>query len=285
LWFVKLYFEDGEKVGWGMGEMNFGVTARQRGLRIAALADIHGNIQALNAVLAELEGDPPDRIVVCGDVASGPFPSETLERLMELGEGAVFIRGNADRELLAAYDSGVKYNSEEEDPARLFAAWCAQQINPRQRDFLASFEDRVVLEVMGLGEVLFCHGSPRSDEEIITSLTPVESLEKILVGVNERVVVCGHTHHQFDRKPDGYRVINAGSIGMPYEDKPGAYWARLSPEVDLRRTKYDVERAVEQALATGYPDASYEDILLRPPKPDQAAAFFEEVAAGRGERS
>ena len=260
------------------------VNPSQRGLRVAALSDIHGNIRALNAVLEEVEREQPDKIVVCGDVAAGPFPGETVDRLMELGERAYFIRGNADRELISAYDSRLQIDPEE-DPARILTSWSAQQINQRQRDFLASFEDRVVLEVAGLGRVLFCHGSPRSDEEIITSLTPEDSLEKLLAGLDEKVVVCGHTHHQFDRKTDNFRVINAGSIGMPYEGKPGAFWALLGPGVDLRRTEYDFEGAVEDALSTGYPDPSYQETILTPPKPDEVAAFFEKVAAERGERS
>ena len=253
-----------------------------KGLRVAALADMHGNIQALNAVLEEVEREQVDRIVVCGDVATGPFPSDTIARLMELSDQAHFIRGNADRELVSAYDSRLPFNPAEENPARFFSSWSAQQIDQSQRNFLASFEERVVLEVLGLGRVLFCHGSPYSDEQIITMLTPEERLEKILTGVSEKVVVCGHTHHQFDRQAAGYRVINAGSIGMPYEGRAGAYWALLGPEVNLRRTEYDFERAVEQALSAGYPDASYRETLLTPPKPDQVAAFFEQAAAGRG---
>ena len=260
------------------------VNPSQRGLRVAALSDIHGNVRALNAVLEEVERDRPDKIVVCGDVAAGPFPGEVLERLMGLGDRAYFVRGNADREVISAYDNRLQNNSEE-DPARIITSWCAQRINQRQRDFLASFEDRVVLEVTGLGNVLFCHGSPRSDEEIITSLTPEASLEKLFAGLDEKIVVCGHTHHQFDRKIDRFRVINAGSIGMPYEGIPGAFWAVLGPGVNLRRTDYDFDGAVEDALSTGYPDPSYQETILTPPKPDEVAAFFENVAAGRGERS
>lgn len=261
------------------------VTPIQRGLRVAVLSDIHGNIRALNAVLEEIERTPTDGIVICGDVASGPFPSDTLDRLMDLGERAYFVRGNADRELISAYDDHFQFDPTEEDPARLFSSWSAQQINKRQRDFLASFKDRVVLDVIGLGKVLFCHGSPRSDEEIITSLTPYDILEKLFAGIEEKVVVCGHTHHQFDRKTDGYRVINAGSIGMPYEGKPGAFWVLLGPDVNLRRTEYNFERAVEETISTGYPDPSYRETMLTPPKPDDVAAYFEKIAAERGERS
>jgi putative phosphoesterase len=259
------------------------VNQSQGRLRVAALSDIHGNIRALNAVLEEVEREQPDRIVVCGDVAAGPFPGETVDRLMELGERASFIRGNADRELISAYDSRFQFDHQE-NPAQNMSSWSAQHINQRQRDFLASFEDRIVLEVAGIGRVLFCHGSPRSDEEIITSLTPEDILEKLLDGVEEKVVVCGHTHHQFNRKTEKYRVINAGSIGMPYEGKPGAFWALLGPEVDLRRTEYDFERAVEEALSYGYPDPTYQETILTPPKPEEVAAFFENVAAERGER-
>jgi putative phosphoesterase len=258
---------------------------RQPFLHVAALSDIHGNIRALNAALEDLEHDKPDAIVVCGDVAAGPFPSEVLERLMGLGERAYFIRGNADRELIDAYDNHLQYNPEVENPAQFFSSWSAQHINQRQRNFLASFEDRVVLAVTGLGGVLFCHGSPRSDEEIITSLTPVDSLAKLLVGLQEKVVVCGHTHHQFNRKINGYRVINAGSIGMPYEGIPGAFWVLLGPDINLRRTEYDYQRAVEDALSAGYPDPSYQETILTPPKPEEVAAFFEKVAYERGERS
>lgn len=254
------------------------------GSRVAVLSDIHGNIRALNAVLEEVEREQLDMIVVCGDVATGPFPSDSLKRLMGLGQRAYFIRGNADRELISAYDSHLQFNPKEENPARFFSSWSAQQINKKERDFLASFYDRVTLEVASLGSVLFCHGSPRSDDEIITSLTPEGILHKLFSGLGEKVVVCGHTHHQFDRTTDRYRVVNVGSVGMPYEGKPGAFWALLGPGVDLRRTEYNFKHAVEEVLSTDYPDPSYQETILNPPKPDEVAVFFEKAAAERGER-
>jgi ribosomal protein uS13 len=111
-----------------------------------------------------------------------------------------------------------------------------------------------VVEVDGLGEVLFCHASPRSDEEIFTALSPAERLRPMLEGVPQRVVVCGHTHMQFDRVVDGTRVINAGSVGMPY-GRPGAYWLLLGPDVRLTRTEYDLQRAAELVQKTSYPQA------------------------------
>jgi putative phosphoesterase len=254
------------------------------GLRVAVLSDIHGNIRALEAVLEEVEREQPDRIVFCGDVSSGPFIAETLARLMEIEGEAVFIRGNADRAVVSAYDLELAFDPEETDPARLVPAWNAQQIGRKGRDFLARFEDRISLEIAGVGRTCFCHGSPRSDEEIITRLTPENHLQKIFAEIEEKTFACGHTHHQFDRSFAGYRVINPGSVGMPYEGKPGAYWALMGPGVELRRTEYDVESAVEKALAAGFPDPTYRKNMLNPPEAQAVAEFFEKVAIERGER-
>ncbi len=261
-----------------------GANAPGKELRVAVLSDIHGNIRALDAVLEEVENQQVDTLVFCGDVASGPFPGETLIRLMELAGRAHFVRGNSDRELVSACDGFLQFNPTGKETGKSISAWSAQFVNQSQRDFLASFEENVVLEVRGLGKVLFCHGSPRSDEQIITSLTPEADLEKILAGVNEKVIVCGHTHHQFDLRAGRYRVINSGSVGMPYEGKPGAYWAILGPAVEFRRSEYDAEKAVEESLETGYPDLEYRETLLTPPKADEVAAYFENVAIERGER-
>jgi putative phosphoesterase len=259
-------------------------SSKQNGLRVAVLSDIHGNRRALEAVLAEVEKEKPDKIVIGGDVALGPFPCETIECLMALGDRALFVRGNADRELVEAFDEKLAYDPKEENPGKRLSTWSAQQINETQRNFLASFQDTVKLDVLGLGEVLFCHGSPRSDNEIITSLTPPETLEKLFQGIDDKVVVCGHTHHQFDRITDDFRVINPGSVGMPYEGQAGAYWALLGPSVQLRRTVYDVLKAAQEAEVAGYPDVEYRATLITPPAAAEVAAYFEEMAAKRGER-
>jgi putative phosphoesterase len=252
--------------------------------RVAVLSDIHGNLRALNAVLEEVEREGPDRIVFCGDVASGPLPAETLARLVDMEEKAIFIHGNADRALVDAFDRQMAFDPGEKNPASLVSAWNAQQIDRRMRDFLASFADTAVLEINGLGRACFCHGSPRSDEEIITRLTPDDHLLKLFSGLGAKVLVCGHTHHQFDRRIGGYRVINPGSVGMPYQGEPGAFWALLGPDVELRRTEYDHVQALDEALAAGYPDPSYRDTLLSPRKAEEVAAFFEKFAIERGER-
>jgi predicted phosphodiesterase len=229
-------------------------------MRIAALYDIHGNLPALDAVLAAVGLVAPDAIVIGGDVAPGPVQAETIDRLRGLGERARFVMGNGDREVVAAFDGGVR-PEDAEDPFARLTAWAAAQLDRTQRDFLASFEPTVALEADALGPTLFCHGSPRSDTEIITARTPPTRLAPMLADVAEPLVVCGHTHHQFELALDGRRVVNAGSVGMPYQGEAAAFWLLLGPEVDLRRTAYDVDGALESLRASGAPDI--DELMLR----------------------
>ena len=228
-------------------------------VRVAALYDVHGNLPALEAVLEQLETVQPDLVVVGGDSALGPFPRETLETLLALDERARFVRGNTDRDL---------------------DEFAAAELTPEQRDFLAGLPLTVSLEVDDLGPVLFCHASPRDDEEIVTRLSPDERLTPMLAGVEEPVVVTGHTHVQYDRHAAGKRLVNAGSVGMPYEDEPGAYWAMLGPGVELRRTAYDLEQAAGRIAGSGHPDgeAWAREYVYAVNKPDDASAYFEGLA-------
>jgi predicted phosphodiesterase len=242
--------------------------------RVAALYDVHGNLPALEAVLAELDAVAPDAaIVVGGDFANGPFPAETVDRLRALGGRALFIRGNGERELLEG-----RADAEEAWAAR--TAFVAGALSREQRAFLAALAETRTLDVDRLGRVLFCHGSPRSDAEIVTYLTHDERLRPMLDGVAEPVVVLGHTHSQFDRVLDGTRIVNAGSVGMPYEGEPGAYWALLGPDVELRRTPYDLEAAAERIRASGFPaaDELASDYVLTVVSREEASTFFEGLA-------
>src|SRR3954452_20011809 len=251
-------------------------------MRIATLCDIHGNLPALEAVLAEVELLDVDAIVVGGDVVPGPFMAETVDRLRALGDRARFVMGNGDREVVEAFDAGVR-PEDADDGFRRFTAWCAAQIDRSHRDFLASFEPVVRLPVDDLGPVLFCHGSPRSDTEVITQITPPERLAPMLAGVEEPVVVCGHTHHQFVLEADGTRVVNAGAVGMPYQGAAAAFWLLLGPEIDLRRTDYDIDGTLELLRATGAPDIDdvmLHDSLVDPVTADAVARFFEDSASG-----
>ena len=239
-------------------------------MHVAALYDIHGNLPALEVVLAEIERKSPDVILVGGDVSAGPFPSETLEVLRELGERARFIRGNADRYLAAG---GRKLG--------LADAWCAEQLTVEQRRFLDGLPETITLDVDDLSPTLFCHGSPRSDEEMITLATTEARLLPMLEEVEERVVVCGHTHMQFDRTLSGVRIVNAGSVGMPY-GTPGAFWALLGPGVELRRTEYDLEPAAGRIRTSAWPLAEEfaAENVLTVPSEQEATEFFERMAVG-----
>jgi putative phosphoesterase len=249
-------------------------------VRVAALYDIHANLPALEAVLREVEAAEPDRIVIGGDAATGPMNAETLDALMALGDRALFVQGNADRWTVEAYDDPSWVSPEDEHPGRRAAAWAAAQIGRPHRDFLASFAPTVELHVEPLGRTLFCHGSPRSDDEAITAVTPEHRLQQLLDGVEARVVVCGHTHVQFDRRHGEQRVVNAGSVGMPYEGRPGAHWLLLGPDVDLRRTEYDLGAAIERLRSTGWPGVEQflQQSFLEPIDPAWVSEFFERQA-------
>lgn len=216
-------------------------------MRVAVLADIHGNLPALEAVLAEVEEAGVDSIVLNGDLATGPMPAETLDRLAALGERAVWVRGNADREIVEAYDQG-QADPELPDVARLPTEYCANAIERRHRDLLAGLPLTVSLDIDGLGPVSFCHATTRTDTEIVLVDSPVDRFRRCFEGVTEDVVVLGHTHMPFDRLADRRRFVNPGSVGMPYGGT-GAYWAVLGPEVVLRRTGYDLEDAAARLVA------------------------------------
>jgi putative phosphoesterase len=244
-------------------------------VRVAALYDVHANLSALEAVLAEVEHEQVDLVVAGGDIVAGPMPAETIDRLRSLGDRVSFIHGNGDRGV-AARDPGQGLWAER-------ARWAREQLSGDQLEFISSWRDTAGLMVDGLGAVLFCHGTPRSDEEIVTRITPEERLSGILAGVLERVVVCGHTHVQYDRVVGDMRLVNAGSVGMPYEDEPGAYWALLGPDVELRRTAYDLDAAAQRVRQTGFPGAAdfAENHILHPASAAEATEHFEQMAAER----
>jgi predicted phosphodiesterase len=232
---------------------------------VAALYDVHGNLPALEAVLTEIEDA---QLVFGGDMAAGPLPAETLDRIM--GLDALVIRGNADRELLS-------------DPlpsGGLIDEWVGAQLDHRHREFIAALPEQTEIEVDGVGRVLFCHGSPRSDEEMILKTTPEEWLREMLQGVDADVVVCGHTHMQFDRWVDRWRVVNAGSVGLAY-GAPGAHWLLLGPGIEHRRTPYDNDSFADEVKKLDWPIAERfaEENIRNYPSEAEALAFFEKVAA------
>ena len=246
-------------------------------MRVVALYDIHGNVRALEAVLMEVSRLAPDVILVGGDVALGPMPRETLELLAERGDRVRWIRGNCDREMVEA----ARGASEPRGPWGARVSWAAARCTPAQLELLAQLPTTAALAIDGLGEVLFCHGSPRRDDEILTRITPEERLRPALAGFDQPLVVSGHTHVQYDRRALGRRLVNPGSVGMAYASEPGARWAVFGPDVSLRATPFDVERTIADVRAGGFPDPDefIGKYLARSPDPDEATRFFESMAA------
>ncbi len=218
---------------------------------------------ALAAALDELRLEEIDLVVWTGDLTWGSEPSATLELVRSVEVAARYVGGNAERALLELRAGRTDTPSERE-------RWMLSQHSDDELDFLASFEHSHAADVDGLGATFFCHGSPRSDEELLTAGTPEERIVAATSEIAERVLVTGHTHSQYDREAAGIRALNPGSVGMPYESSPGAYWALLGPDVELRRTEYEVVDAIGRLRASGLPDPKpLAELLAQPPTPEE----------------
>jgi putative phosphoesterase len=237
-------------------------------VRVAAISDIHGNLPALEAVLAEIEDENVDAIVVAGDTISGPWAAEAFDRVV--AADALVVRGNADRLVL-----------ERDDQYGQLAVWSADRLGKARLAVAAEWPLTVELSMDDLGRVLVCHSTPASDDPIYTRITPDEDVLAMLGQVRAEVVVCGHTHMQYDRTLEGgLRVVNPGSVGLPYEGERGAYWALLEDGVEFRRTEYDVEAAVAAIRAMGVPvDEELLQHLVEPPDSVPTTEYFESLRA------
>ena len=229
-------------------------------MRVAALYDVHGNLPALEAVLAEVEREGVDEIVFGGDIAAGPpQPRETIELVRSL-PNARFVRGNADRLDDPKYqgDAGL--------------AWLVERLDSEHADWLDGLPFSVVI-----GDTLYVHATPRDDETVITELTTDEKLAEHLTGVEQTRVVAGHTHMQLERRSGEVLFVNAGSVGRPYEGRTGAFWALIAHDaVELRRTDYDLERAAGLVRRSGHPEAealATENVLGAPSRAEALAVF------------
>ncbi|MFF4768693.1 MULTISPECIES: metallophosphoesterase family protein [unclassified Streptomyces] len=219
----------------------------------AVLSDLHGVLPVLEAVLAEPDVREAELLVFTGDLAAGPQPVAVLDRLRGLGERAVLVRGNADRELVALARGTLPAEG-----AFPVDVWAARQLAPAHLDLLGGLPHPVVREVAGFGPVLFCHGTPRDDEEVVLVDTRPAKWAEVFAGLPDevRTVVCGHTHMPFVRLVGGRLVVNPGSVGMPY-GRPGGSWALLRDgQVSLRHTPVDVPAAIDAVAAgSAYPEA------------------------------
>lgn len=219
---------------------------------VAALYDIHGNLLALEAVLAEIRRLHVDEVVIGGDVVPGPMAAQTLRALLSLEPPAHFIYGNGEITVMEQ-KSGAHSASVPEEYWPVIQ-WTAQQLSSEDERVLAGWPKTVHMDIPDLGTVLFCHATPRNENDVFTRLTPEERLLPIFAGLKATLVVCGHTHMQFDRTVGGVRVVNAGSVGMPFGE-PGADWLLLGRDVEFRHTHYDLAKAAARVACTSYPRA------------------------------
>jgi predicted phosphodiesterase len=241
--------------------------------RVAAIYDIHGNLPALEAVLEDVTASGADAVVVGGDVLPGPMPKECLDRLFDVGLPMHFIHGNGESAAVQLLSGQVPASVPE--AFRPAIQWSAEQLPDKYRKAITRWPLTLRIEVDALGEVLFCHATSRNDTELITRLSPDERIREVFPGFKRLVAVCGHTHMQFDRTVDSLRVVNAGSVGMPFGE-PGAYWLLLGPDVQLMRTMYDLEAAAERLRGSAFPgvaDFVTRQVLNRPSEEQILAAY------------
>ncbi|MBA2421834.1 MAG: metallophosphoesterase family protein [Chitinophagales bacterium] len=245
-------------------------------MRIAAIYDIHGNLPALEAVLKVILKSGLDQIVVGGDVVPGPMPLQTLACLSDLKVPVQFIQGNGEVAVLAQMEG--KNPGPLPEQVLEIIRWTAKQLLPEHKQLLSAWPKTLRLAIEALGEVLFCHATPRNENEIFTRLTSEDTLLPIFEKANADIVVCGHTHMQFDRMIGRVRVINAGSVGMPF-GKPGAYWLLLGTNIELRYTSYDLTKAAELIRDTTYPQAEdfASNTVLQPPSEAKMVEAFNRV--------
>ena len=219
-------------------------------MRVAVLNDIHGNLPALAAVLAEVRAAAVDRIVVGGDVLPGPMPRETMDCLLALDQPVEFLYGNGEVAVLDQLQGTTRAPFQATYLPMI--RWNADQLTPPHKDLIASWPMTLRLTIPPLGDVLFCHATPRDWNECFVKTTAEETLLPIINAANAAIVVCGHTYMQFDRVVGKTRVINAGSVGMPF-GRTRADWLLLGEDVQLRHTSYDLDAAVTRFRQVGCP--------------------------------
>jgi predicted phosphodiesterase len=244
-------------------------------MRIAVICDIHGNAPALEAVLADVQGSAADMVVVAGDVVPGPLPAASMDVLMACRHPMRFVHGNGEVDIVSLHrGEEPKAVPEAVRPA---LEWTLSKLDSGHLEAMGAWSRTVRIPMPGVGDLVVCHATPRDEREIFTKLTPEARLREVFDPLGARLVVCGHTHMQFDRWVGSTRVVNAGSVGMPFGE-PGAYWALVEPGgVTLRRTRYDLVDAEARIRASGYPDPPGFDVRS-PPTEGQMLTALEAAA-------
>lgn len=255
-------------------------------MKTAAIYDIHGNPFALAAVLQEIQANSVQQVVVGGDVVLGPMPNLTLQSLQQIDVPLSFIMGNTDREVLACCRQETTEWMQNAPPERAVPVqWTAQQLSDADAELIANWPSTTDL-LTPAGLTHFCHATPENDVDLFTEETDESLLRPVFDPVDAETIVCGHTHMQFDRNVGRKRVINAGSVGMPF-GKPAAYWLLVDDEFMLMRTDYDVDAAAQKMAQTEFPNASTfaEHSIRRPPTAASMRKLFGDSALASRSKS
>jgi predicted phosphodiesterase len=245
--------------------------------RLAVLSDVHGNLLALEAVLADLAAQgTPDAVWVLGDlVAFCPWPTETLARLRAL-PGVASLQGNTDRYLVTGRRPVFPVRSPEEwatMPTRLAERdanfrWAVERLSYADYEFLRDLPPRLEMEVPDYGRVVAVHATPTDDEATLYPDTPDEQIRPRLSGLEARLLLYGHTHRPVDRVVDGVRLVNDGSAGLQLDGDPRPAYALLDfadgqCAVTIRRVTYDVEAVVAELERVEHPARAWVTRMLR----------------------
>lgn len=233
-------------------------------MRLALFGDIHDNLPALEAALADMDAHSPNARICLGDVtAGGAWPRECLQLVAT--PGCPVVRGNADREALEAPQPLKVRGLPDEQEIHDIGQWGAAQLTGTERDILRSFAPTVALD-----DLLCFHGSPAKDDEVLDTATPLALLEELRTAHGQHAVwIGGHTHQPLLRSLDRWRLLNPGSVGLPFQKRGGKYVnlayaeyllldrARQDWNVTFRRVPYDLVALKQGILASGMPHAQW----------------------------
>lgn len=250
-------------------------------MRIAVISDTHGNLLALDAVLADLDSAGPlDEIIMAGDFAfGGPFPAECIERIRERGLRAV--RGNTDEFIVEVATVGARPAREVEagqrhGPLQIeIDRWAVERLTEDQIDYLAALPLQITIPNPDSGPLAIVHATPWSSHPPVSAGAPEAIARRMLDASGGRALGYGHIHIQYQRRLDGRLLAAVGSVGLPFDgDQRAAYAVFTSTgdgwDVDFRRVSYDVDAAIDQVLRSGVPNAAAFATTLRsasPPRP------------------
>jgi putative phosphoesterase len=248
-------------------------------LRIAAISDIHANAVALEAVVADLRVQAPDAVVCLGDITMrGPQPAEVVDLVRALAPWAV-VRGNYDHMFTRKSRANWEAKSYKHELALRAYEYDCERLSGADQAWLGNLPTEHRAEVDGVAVELF-HAGPDSLNEIVWPWAPLEDLCRLRSDEATQLVLFGHVHHAFVRQAEGCLVVNAGSVGGPYDGDSRASYAVVdinqgSLAVQLRRVAYDVDRTIQIARERSMPDLDALEYGLR-------QASYPYLRAGRG---